>query len=107
MDRIAPLEPGERTVKILGHFGDIAIAFQPVEPREMRQQQPRIETPPGGDFLPVIIDDLFHPVDRAVRQHFFCMDTGREHRRIPREAELAAGATGAVSRRSREAKGPA
>ncbi|QSR15809.1 hypothetical protein CA833_01105 [Novosphingobium sp. KA1] len=58
---------------------------RPVEPRQMREQQPRIEAPPHRHLLAVVEHGLLHPVERPHRQHLLDMPPRQHQRRIPPE----------------------
>lgn len=55
---------------------------QPVEPPQVRQQQPRIEPPPHRNQLAAKEHRLFHPLQRAFGQHRLAMPP-RQHQRRP------------------------
>lgn len=60
---------------------------QRIQPGDVGQQQPGIEPPPPGHFLPAIEHRLFHAVQCPVGQHGFYMVQRLHQRRIPRPGE--------------------
>lgn len=86
---------GEQAVEIPGDRGPgagaarlrlrlrLVLGAELVEPRQMRQQQPRIEAPPHRDHLAVVEHRLLHAFKRALGQHCLGMGPRQCQRRAP------------------------
>ena len=99
-DRRGIVDPGgealERALVVVGEGAGARVPGQLVEPREVREQQPRVVATAGGDDLAVIPDLLLDPVDRAAGEHVLAERAGREQRRVPRAAKRRRGAPLAI-----------
>lgn len=67
--------------------GAVILRAKLIQPREVRQQQPRIEPPSHGDDLAVVEYLLFHPFQRAFGQHRLGMVARQHQRRAPARAK--------------------
>jgi hypothetical protein len=98
VDRLAASEAFERRVETFRHFANLVPVLGLVEPREVGEQQAAIEPPPPRDLLAVVEHRLLDPVERAIGEHVLDMRPRHQHRRIPRQREIAAGAAVAIDR---------
>ncbi|RJX69846.1 hypothetical protein D6858_02775 [Tsuneonella suprasediminis] len=94
--RLPTGEGVEHRFEPIGQLRQFGAFGQPVEPREMRQQQAAVIAAASGHLLPMIEHRLLHAIQRAVGQHLFGMRTGGEQRHIPRPRKFAAGPPRAI-----------
>ncbi|TCM19594.1 hypothetical protein EDF56_103237 [Novosphingobium sp. PhB165] len=73
----------QHLVKPIGMSARLSLLRRPVEPRQMREQQPRIEPTPHRHLLAMVKDSLLHPIERPRRQHFLDMPPRQHQCRIP------------------------
>ncbi|WP_395331360.1 hypothetical protein WBP06_02010 [Novosphingobium sp. BL-8H] len=78
-----PRQQSQYFVEPPGIGARLGLLRRPVEPRQMRQQQPRIEPPPHRHLLAVVEDRLLHPIERPRRQHFLHMRPRQHQSRRP------------------------
>jgi hypothetical protein len=91
LDRLAATQPQDHAVEILRECLDPLIAAHPVEPREMRQQQPVGKAPALAPVL-AVIPHLFLDSVHGVIGKLGLGRTARDHqRRIPGAPEGSAG----------------
>ena len=81
--RSLPRQQRQHLVKARGMRARHGLLRRPVEPRQMRQQQPRIEPPPHRHLLAVVEHGLLHPIECPRRQHFLHMRPRQHQSRRP------------------------
>ena len=97
LDRLAATQPQDHAVEILRECLDPFIAAHPLEPREMRQQQPVGEAPTLAPVLAVIPHLLLDPVHGVIGELGLGRAARDHQRRIPRASEGGAGPARAVA----------
>ena len=76
-------EQRQHFIEASGLLAYVVLLGQPVQPREVGQQQAGIVAPPPPDQLSAKPHRLVHPVDRAGRQHFLGMGAREKQRGGP------------------------
>ena len=80
-------EARQRRLEVLGEGVGARVLGQPVEPGEMREQQPVGIAAAGGDDHAVVEHFLLDPVDRAAGERVLRPRPRREQRALPGEPE--------------------
>ena len=96
-----------RIVEQVERACDLGPLLQPVEPRQVGEQQAAVEPPPPRHLLAVIEHRFLHPVDGAVRQRGLRMGPRGEQRRIPQPREHGGSPARPIGRLRRDPRDPA